>query len=164
MLQKQVKDLNARMPTAKDAKEESAKQKELQSTIEKLELENKALKKEDDALAVLKSELETRSQERTTLAEKLAKFESENEALRYDLAKAKEEKQVQMDHYDKALNSKVQELAREKRELATYKDVMLKSTPGKSSEAEIKSLRDQLLKQTQVIKQLEGMIPAKNER
>ena len=69
-----------------------------------------------------------------------------------------------MTRYEGLLKRKTEELSVEKRESQKMREVMANATPGKSRsdghlEKEVKVLRDELMKKTEVIKHLESMIP-----
>ena len=86
------------------------------------------------------------------------------------MKKTKDEKENVMKHYDTMLNKKSKELEMEKREGVKIREAMSSMTPTKKSvslnslknhEEDNKNLREQLAKQTELIKKLEEMIPAK---
>ena len=75
-----------------------------------------------------------------------------------------------MKHYDSILNKTSKELEMEKRESIKIREAMSSMTPTKKSvslnslknhEEENRNLREQLAQQTEVIKNLEKIIPAK---
>ena len=88
----------------------------------------------------------------------------------YDNKKIKEEKDQLMNHYESVLSKTAKELEMEKREAVKIRETMSSMTPTKKSislnslknhEEDNKNLREQLAKQTELIKKLEEMIPAK---
>lgn len=88
----------------------------------------------------------------------------------YDVKKTREEKDRLMRHYDSMLSKTSKELEMEKRESFKIREAMSSMTPTKKSvslnslknhEEDNKNLREQLAKQTELIKKLEEMIPAK---
>lgn len=82
------------------------------------------------------------------------------------MKKTKEDRDTMMKHYEHQLSKKAEELTVEKRETIKIREIMSKSTPNTKKSVlmeENKMLRDELAKKSQLIQQLEGMIPAKKQ-
>ena len=166
MLRKQIKDLNSKTTSKSESDAQKKKIETQKSEIEKLTIEVKALKKEDKAFDILRKELEQRSQEKSELSSKVEMLSAEVAAKDYDVERTKTDRDSVMAHYDQKLKKVTEELALEKRESVRIREMMAKATPasgkrggGRSDCCECKLLRDELGKKTEVIKQLEGMIP-----
>eukprot|EP00095_Tigriopus_kingsejongensis_P010559 maker-scaffold421_size176100-snap-gene-0.31 protein:Tk10559 transcript:maker-scaffold421_size176100-snap-gene-0.31-mRNA-1 annotation:"golgin subfamily a member 4-like" len=86
-----------------------------------------------------------------------------------DQAKDAEAKEKEVTKLEREVKSLLQtnELAMEKRECHKLREVMSRSTPNKASisarETEVTMLREELMKKTEVIKNLEVMIPTRKE-
>jgi len=145
---------------AKDAQEvheTKAKNDDLTKEIDRLKAVASASSRENDALGVLKSELEHKSKEIALVQEKVEVLRSELgakdkevsllsekvevlqtniEAKEYDLAKTKEERDKLMDHYDKIFKKKQEEIDSMKaleREKGSLGEIFSKATPSKQT-------------------------------
>merc|ERR1712142_505109 len=176
---------------AKDAQEVieiKAKNDELLKEIDRLNSVAIDKSREQGAISVLKSELEHKSREISQvqekvedlhsslgaknkeislLTEKVEYLQSNIDAKDYDLGKTKEERDKLMEHYDKMLKKKQEELDNIKaldREKGSLGEIMAKATPSKltgelksklaKSEAEIVELREKLLKEEDKVGEL----------
>ena len=169
---------------AKDAQEVlelKSKNGELSKEVERLNSVAFVSSREQGALDILKSELEHKSKEISQvqekvedllstlgsknkeislLTEKVEYLQSNIDSKEYDLVKTKDDRDKLMEHYDKVLKKKQEELDSIKaldREKSSLGEIMAKATPSKQtgelkrklaqSEAEIGELKDKLLKE-----------------
>jgi len=169
---------------AKDAQEVievKAKNEELSKEVDRLNSVALVNSTEQGALGVLKSELDHKSKEIaqvqekvedlrsslgsknkeiSLLTEKIEFLQSNIDSMEYDLGKTKDDRDKLMEHYDKVLKKKQEELDSIKaldREKGSLGEIMAKATPSKQtgelkrklaqSEAEVDELKEKLTKE-----------------
>ena len=118
---------------------------------------------EVQALDELKKQMELIRAEKLDLVSKNEDLSHQLEAKEYDLKRTKEEKENSIALYDERLKEMKEKFAVEKREACRIREVMSRSTPvkNKEMEQELNMLRSELSKKTEVIKNLEEMIPSR---
>lgn len=170
MLRKQLKAVSSEAPSKAEVAALKKTVEEQAAALDKERIQRESLRKEAAAFDVIKSELEKVRALADEREGKVREARAASEAMAYEARRAKEEKAELMAHYDGLLKKKTEELALEKREAKTFREVMSKATPKKRSrdlaeaEEEARVLREELQKKTDLIKTLEAMIPAAEEQ
>jgi len=162
MLRTQNKDINA-----KSAKTESDLKDKL-NTISNLQLALDATKKKETVVETLQQELDRKSSEKEDLQFKVDKLQSDIEAKDYDYNRLKEGRDSLMNHYEQELKKKSEELTLEKRETTKLRQLIHSGTPKKkddTAEKELKMLREELVKKSELIKTLASKVttPKRNQ-
>lgn len=127
-------------------------------TISNLQLALDSIKKEENAIAALKGELEQKRKDMEELQFKVSKSASEFEAVEYDAKRTKEERDKLMKHYEQQLTKMADELRLERRETAKLREVMANTTPMKKNDKELQMLREEVCKKSELIKTLASKV------
>ena len=134
-------------------------EKECQLTSKDVETNNlkEVVETSTKEIEHLKLELYQESEEKSNYKSLIDKIETQLESSRYEINRAKTEKQELMKHYEQTIRNLSEKLALEKKEQVKIRECMARCTPEKSNsflKQEIRSLREENRRKTEHIERL----------